>query len=404
MANTIEVCEFVVKDMLRQTINNLQFVRNVSGEDMEDRFLNTPKKGESINVTKAARFVGVDGETFEEEAYEERTIPMVVQQTAGVHVALTNRELMFHFEPNKISERIVKPAAETLANKIDRSALQIATLATYNNVGTPASVPTALKTYNQARAKMSWFGTPPDSQHLLISPDMQVEAVDAGKAFFNPVAEISKQFRKGVVGTHAGALVHEVQNLHTNIVGNLGGTPLVNGASQTGASLITDGWSNSITQLLRKGNRFTIADVYAVKPWTRQSIGALQQFVVKADVDSDGSGNATISIDPPIRLDGAYQNVDALPANNAAITLIGAADAVTPQGLRFHPDAFLFTTFKQPEPGGVEFARFIKHPKLPIGMRYIRDWDTKANKQLSRIEVVWAFGVAFPEFACVVNS
>lgn len=79
-----------------------------------------------------------------------------------------------------------------------------------------------------------------------------------------------------------------------------GGTPLVNGASQTGSSLITDGWSNSITNVARAGD---VIRVDGLSPLLR----------ITADANSDGSGNATLSISPPIPAGSS-------PANNAAIT------------------------------------------------------------------------------------
>jgi hypothetical protein len=75
------------------------------------------------------------------------------------------------------------------------------------------------------------------------------------------------------------------------------GTPLVNGANQSGASLVTDGWTASQTGILKAG------DFIGVN-------GELK--MVTADVNSDGSGNATLSIEPPLR---------ASPADNSAITV-----------------------------------------------------------------------------------
>ena len=75
----------------------------------------------------------------------------------------------------------------------------------------------------------------------------------------------------------------------------VGGTPLINGASQTGGSVITDGWSFSVTAMLA-GERL--------------QIGA-QYYELKEDVVTDGAGNATIEIMPKLR---------ASPADNAAIT------------------------------------------------------------------------------------
>ena len=77
-----------------------------------------------------------------------------------------------------------------------------------------------------------------------------------------------------------------------------GGTPLVNGAAQTGQSLITDGWPNS-TLVLRDGDPINITGLNLV-------------FFAAADVNSNGSGQATIPLDIPILAGGS-------PADNAAI-------------------------------------------------------------------------------------
>ena len=77
------------------------------------------------------------------------------------------------------------------------------------------------------------------------------------------------------------------------------GTPLVNGASQTGNSLITDGWSNA-TLVLKMG------DYIAVDATQRQL------YMVVADATTNGSGQVTLTIEPSIRVS---------PENNAGITV-----------------------------------------------------------------------------------
>jgi hypothetical protein len=76
MSNDIKVLSFITKEMLRQVKNNLQFVRNCSGENFAERFTESPKKGETIKVRKQTRYVGRDGEVFSAEDYLERTIDM----------------------------------------------------------------------------------------------------------------------------------------------------------------------------------------------------------------------------------------------------------------------------------------------------------------------------------------
>lgn len=64
------------------------------------------------------------------------------------------------------------------------------------------------------------------------------------------------------------------------------GTPLVKGASQTGQSLITDGWTNSITGILKAGDWIQIGQ---------------RLYKVLNDANSNGSGEATLDIFPRLR-------------------------------------------------------------------------------------------------------
>ena len=80
-------------------------------------------------------------------------------------------------------------------------------------------------------------------------------------------------------------------------LGSPAGTPLVNGASQTGRSVVTDGWSASIT-IFKAGDFVKFANHDKV-------------YTVTADASSDGSGDSTISIEPALITS---------PADDSAIT------------------------------------------------------------------------------------
>jgi hypothetical protein len=81
-----------------------------------------------------------------------------------------------------------------------------------------------------------------------------------------------------------------------------GGTPLVDGADQTGRSVATKGWPNS-TAILKAGDFVTFAADYKV-------------YMLTADVSSDGSGDATLAIEPALF---------ASPADEAAVTVTGVS-------------------------------------------------------------------------------
>jgi hypothetical protein len=78
------------------------------------------------------------------------------------------------------------------------------------------------------------------------------------------------------------------------------GTPLVNGAGQTGSSLVIDGAPANVTGWLLPGDYITVSE---------------QMVMVTAPVNTDGSGNATINFKPALRTS---------PTDNAPVTVQNA--------------------------------------------------------------------------------
>ena len=89
--------------------------------------------------------------------------------------------------------------------------------------------------------------------------------------------------------------------MFVDTLGAGGGTPLVNGASQTGSTIATDGWPNS-TLVLKAGDLVTFAT------------GPTLVYDITADVTSNGSGVATLPVSPNVFAGGS-------PGNNDAITI-----------------------------------------------------------------------------------
>jgi len=86
--------------------------------------------------------------------------------------------------------------------------------------------------------------------------------------------------------------------------GSGGGTPLVNGGSQTGASIVLDGATASVTNWLKAGDYLSFNN---------------QLFMATADTNSDGSGNVTVAIAPPLRTS---------PSDDAAVDITAPISGV----------------------------------------------------------------------------
>lgn len=112
-------------------------------------------------------------------------------------------------------------------------------------------------------------------------------------------AEQVSAFLLKMKGRYGTFLLGDPANTSPRGVGT--GTPLVNGAGQTGSSLVTDGWTVSTTGILKAGD------------WIQLGTGSSTTLhKVLDDVNSDGSGNATLELFPRIRTS---------PDDDAAITV-----------------------------------------------------------------------------------
>jgi len=402
LANQLLTISMITREALRVLTNNLTFTKHVNREYSDKFAVEGAKIGSVLNVRRPPRYVGRTGPALATEFAVETQTPVTLTTQAGVDISFTSQELTLSIDD--FSDRFIKPAVANIANRIDFDGLQLyRTVA--NSVGTPGTVPNSLLTYLDAGVLLDDNATPMDGDRsVVVNPRMQGTIVNALTGLFQSSAQIKQQYEKGKMGIAAGFDWYMDQNVAVHQVGPLGGTPLVNGASQTGSNLVTDGWTAAAALRLRAGDVFTIAGVFAVNPQNRQTTGALEQFVVTGNVSSDGAGNATIPIFPAIVTSGAFQTVTNSPADNAAITVVGAANTNTPQGLAFHKDAFTFVSADLQMPRGVDMAARVSDPQTGISLRMVRAYNISNDTFPCRLDVLYGWRELYPENACRIMS
>ena len=401
--NTLLTIAMITREALRVLENNLTFTKRVSRQ-YDDKFgVEGAKIGTTLNVRKPPRYITRTGSALQIQDATETQVPVVLNQQIGVDLQFSSVDLALSIDD--FSSRFIYPAIAAVANRIDQLGLEL--YKTLNqSVGTPGTVPNAFLTYLMAGVRLDDSAAPMDGQRsIVINPLMQATIVDALKGLFQQASAIASQYEKGKMGTTAGFDWYMDQNVVTHTVGPLGGTPLVNNADQTGSSLVTDGWTAAAARRLNLGDTFIIADVYAVNPQSRQSTGSLQQFLVTANVDSDGSGNATIPIYPPIVVaTEQFATVNASPANNAPLTISGAANTVSPQGIAMHKDAFTLACADLPLPRGVDMAARASDKQLGLSVRMIRAYDINTDNFPCRLDILCGWATLRPELAVRIQS
>lgn len=345
MSNSLLTNDVIAKESLMSLKNNLVFTRSVNREYGKEFAKTGAKIGDTFNIRKPSRYTVTEGATLNIQDSVDQSVPLVLDK--HYHVGMAFSQVDRTLSIDRFRERYIDPAMIALANQIDSAFYSDMVNQVYNSVGIPSAtaLPSTLKGFVNAKAQLELGGAPKGQYNAVVDPLVQASLVDGLKGLFQSAEKISEQYESGLMGIAGGCKFASTANVAKHTIGALGGTPLVNGTTADGATtIVTDGWSDSITGALKAGDVISIGSVYAVNPQTRLSTGLLAQFVVQADASSDGSGNLTFTIDRPIHASGQYQNVDSLPQDNAAITVFGSASAyasvVAPQNLVFHKNAF----------------------------------------------------------------
>jgi len=355
MANNTLTADVIAKIALPILENELGVINKMyrAHEEEFSSTVNGYKKGDTISIRRPADFTIRSGATMSAQDVIEGKTTLVVDQQIGIDFQFTSTDLTLKVED--MAERIIKPAMSRIANELASDVLIQMYRGTYNLVGTQGTRVDSFSDFSKAPERMDEMAIPSDNRHAILCPSDFWGLVGSQTALYAP-SLVGSAYRSGDLGDLGGlaTMMSQVTPAHT--VGPLGGTPLVNGATQNVSydtaknawtqSLITDGWTAAAASRVKAGDVFTIyaagtsgAKLKMVNPKTKVATAIDQQFVVISDGSSDGSGNLTLTISPPIITSGPYQTVNVAPADNAGLVFDGTASTAYRQNLAFHKNA-----------------------------------------------------------------
>jgi hypothetical protein len=395
----------MAKEFLRHFENSNAFSKYVNKRYSPEYTKVDFRPGTTISIPKPARFTAVSGATATFPDLAEESVNLTVAQW-NTSFAPTSVEMTTAVSKDQFSERYLKGMAIALASQVDKDGLALVSTSVSNAAGTPGVTPTALLTYLTAKAIALEHGMPVDDQlACIVSPAAEAAIIDTLKGVFHSTNEIEKQYKEGKMGLAIGAKWSMDQLVAARTVGTLGGTPLVDGASQTGGTINLKGWTFTITNVLRAGDILTFAGVYAVNPVTKLSTGRLQQFVVTAAANSSGAGlTPAVAISPSIITSGSTQTVTASPADGAAVTVLGTTAAAAVSNVIFHKDAFTLASIPMQTYGGLDKSAVEYDPDTGIAVRITQGMDVTNDKLLVRADVLYGWAATRPEWAARIEG
>lgn len=403
MSNTILTPDEIVLRALDILHNKLVFVDNIDKKH-DDTFGDVGtfgKKGTSIRIRKPAQVAVTTGAAIGSQDYVQEQDTLTVGTRKHVPLVFSTQELST--DMNDFARDVILPSVARLAAEVDLLTFQDAYKRVYNRVGTPGTTPATAQVILDGLAKLDDYAAPMDDRRFAtINPKANARLVDGLKGLFQDSGKISDQYKLGRMGTALGFTFDRTQNVPNHTVGiwSTSSTGILDGTTVSGAtSLETDGWQVS-TAILKEGDIITITSgtaVNGVNPETKQDLGTLQQFVVTADVSSDGAGDATIPISPAIITSGARQTVTAVPDDGATITVAGTESIVYPVNMLYHVLFATFATASLYLPNDVDMgARKVMDG---ISMRFLRQYTANDDNLTSRLDVFFGSLVQRPELA-----
>ena len=401
MANTLITPTAVTREALRILHQKLSFIGSINRQ-YDDRFAKSGAKiGDSLSIRLPNEYVVRTGAALSTQDTTEATETLQVATQKGVDLSFLSSDLTTDLDD--FSDRILKPAMSVLGAAIESDALSMYRDVSkeVSDIGAACSITDVLNSSKELTDALA-----SDDRTLLLNTQANVDLVDALKGLFNDPAKLSDNYRKGMVANNFLGYTDVFQNtlmpIHTTGTDDGTGDYLVNGGSESGASITVDTGAGTLV----KGDIIVFAGVYSVHPETKASTGILKQFAVAA---TTGTSATTITITPSLTATGAKANVTNVPANNAAVSCL-ESDRSTAVGnaadygisLGYGKNAFAFATADLIMPKGVDFSA--REVMDGISMRVVRQYTIADDKFPCRLDVLYGYKTIREQEAVRIGS
>lgn len=385
----------------------------VWGKLVSGQFKNevTDENGLTTSIKAPPHFIAQDGPVLQAQRMLIGSRTVQVDTYKNVHCTIGDLEYVQSFN-DLMKNSAMASAASAMAHAIDAKiaskALEFPS-AVYTNYG--AGIKTTADV-NKAHTQLMAQGVPNEQlKGVLAFVDAEkianqlVAYNNVGGASMSALEEARVQTPLRSIGFYATQQVP----FWTNGDHVMSAGPLIKGANQNVSyvnvktvmtqSLILDGLGNS--KLVNAGEQFTIAGVKEYD-WRQQKTLGDQVFtVITGGTTNAGDGSITITVAPAIIVPGtsdgtdtfansAFATVNAIPADDAAVTFLGAASTTYDARVAFHKSAITLVSAKLQRPFTGEVA-FTTDKETGITIRYWRGSDITTGVHAHRWDCI--FGV-----------
>jgi hypothetical protein len=407
MSNILQTTQYILDEVYIRYWNSLGLARTAN-RDIQEKFGSLQfATGQTLSYRLEERYQGGEGATATAEDRVQVVRPLTVDKQFHTMVDYSASELTFdRVRDEPYLDMALMPRAKTLANKCESYIASALQKQVYHAVGTPG-VAIDFDTLLDADTYMTELAIPEDGRRYAALPPRGSKGLssDLYNTYNDKVN--TGALMDGFIGHLSGFDIFK-SNFFTRQIagaGEAGGSPptgfklggtITGGPVSSGSTLSVTGLVASST-VFREGDIIEVADaagVYMVNPLTREPLAQRAQFVVTADVTSNGAGAATVPVSPEIVVSGARQNISAAIPNGAQLYLRDDHNVA----IAYHSQAIVFAAPPLKElRGGVEaVTRYSDLYKLSL--TYALGADIVNYRQLDRIDMIAGRAIN-PEFA-----
>lgn len=409
MPNSFEYADWLAMESLDLLVNKLALPAFMNTDHSKEFKLRYPV-GDTIRVPYPAEFKERTGLEYVPQGIARRHATVEFFDPFGTDFEWDSAEAALKAPRgrDKVAKEILGPAMARVSQSIEDRCAQWMYQHAASLVGALGTTPTTYDdTSAAARQKMAELACPEDGDRgFFVPPAVHRKVKASNLALHNPVTDISKMFRRGIVGHADGFDWHECMSLYRHTAGTWAGAVTVTTAPADGATTLAVTCTTGDT--FKKGDKFSIASVLPVNPGTKRTFGTdAKTFTVLSTTTGAGSA-ATITFGPAIYgPNSVYQNVNALPVAGAALTLWPGTTSPNGKtgtvGLALHRNAFALVgvELEEPKASSVELVSQKRDPASGLSVRFIRQFDGKASKMINRFDVMLGMGDFFTD-ACAV--
>lgn len=386
MANSNLTHDWILNEAQRIAHEKCTFLGTINRQFDSSFGQSGQKIGNTLRVRLPVQYTRTQGTRVADvQDSEDQKVDLVLATQDHVAMRFNSAELLL--DKDEFSKRHIEPAMASLISGIESDVLQGCTKLVYNLAGTAGTAITDLVVPGAARAKLNQQLAPKDMNRAIQMDSVTMGGLVNGlRGLFQDSNQLKEQYREGMIGRTAMADYYENERVYTMTTGSDHTTVTVNDTAIASGDTTVTTAGGSVTV----GSVFTMAGAYDVHPETKVAYSHLKQFVITAVSGNDWT------FSPAIITTGAKQNTSALPANAAAIVLVGSASTSYVQSLMYHKEAFAFVTGELPMMKG----ECVRKTVDGISMRVWSDSDIRNDEMITRIDMLYGYAAIRPQWAC----